>query len=78
MQDSTKHTFYTMADMFNTVSVDNFDRLTEDVLLALKRYAILKWEIDKLGEINNYLEKDWGLEWIDDGKIECSIIIKKY
>ena len=62
----------TMASLFNTANLENFHRLTKDIINALHHYVLFK---DDCGTQPN-LPDDWILLWTDDGKIDCTMIIK--
>lgn len=59
--------FKTMADLYNHVSVENFQRLTDDLLLSLKAVAIIRETTDVKFPV------DWSLTYTDDGKTECVV-----
>lgn len=71
MSFGSSFTITTMADLFNLVSVDNFQRLTDDLIQALHFYAEIKndMEVDSL-------PKDWSLLWTDDGEVKTTFRVR--
>lgn len=62
----------TIADLMNIVNLDNHKRLSDDIAELLHSFAKIK-----AGEQAwLFVDNDYQITWIDDGKVESVINIK--